>query len=87
MTASKNVVLSSIDNKKLELKNKLMKIDAEILDLDGKNREIVKAENTLENFAVKNEEQITNWNNEIISYKKKQEKLLEFTKAKNKILN
>jgi len=75
--------LQNIDNKKLELKNKLMKIDAEILDLDRKNSEIVKAENTLENFAVKNEEQIANWNNEIISYKKKQEKLIEFTEAGN----
>ena len=75
--------LQNIDNKKLELKNKLMKIDGEILDLDRKNSEIVKAENTLENFAVKNEEQIVNWNNEIISYKKKQEKLIEFTEAEN----
>ena len=75
--------LQNIDNKKLELKNKLMKIDVEILELDRKNSEIVKAENTLENFAVKNEEQIVNWNNEIISYKKKQEKLIEFTEAEN----
>ena len=75
--------LQNIDNKKLELKNKLMKIDVEILELDRKNNEIVKAENTLENFAVKNEEQIANWNNEIISYKKKQEKLIEFTEAEN----
>ena len=75
--------LQNIDNKKLELKNKLMKIDGEILDLDRKNSEIVKAANTLENFAVKNEEQIVNWNNEIISYKKKQEKLIEFTEAEN----
>ena len=75
--------LQNIDNKKLELKNKLMKIDVEIIELDRKNSEIVKAENTLENFAVKNEEQIVNWNNEIISYKKKQEKLIEFTEAEN----
>ena len=60
-----------------------MKIDVEILELDRKNSEIVKAENTLENFAVKNEEQIVNWNNEIISYKKKQEKLIECTEAEN----
>ena len=75
--------LQNIDNKKLELKNKLMKIDVEILELDRKNSEIVKAENTLENFAVKNEEQIANWNNEIISYKKKERKLIEFTEAEN----
>ena len=60
-----------------------MKISTEILDLERKNNEIVKAENTLENFAVKNEEQIANWNNDLISYKKKQEELVEFSEAEN----
>jgi len=75
--------LLQVNNKKIEVKSKLTKINFEILDLERKNNEIVKAENTLENFAIKNKEQIEDLNNDIISYVKKQEKLLEFTEAEN----
>jgi len=75
--------LLQVNNKKIEVKSKLTKINTEILDLERENNEIVKAENTLENFAIKNKEQIEDLNNDIISYSKKQEKLVEFTEEEN----
>lgn len=75
--------LHNINDKIKELDREIKKANEDIRDLDKKHKKIIIAENTLENFAVKNEEQIKILNNEINSYDEKLEKLKEFTNTKN----
>ena len=77
------VELEKIDGEKSKLKIELKKVDDDVFNLGKKNNEITKAENTLDNFSIKDEEQLANCNNDVKLYQNKREKLTEYTKTEN----
>ena len=78
-----NAELKTLENKKLKLDDQIAKLETNISKLEGDKDEIIVAENTLKNFSINSEVQLTECQNDIQSYKNQKDRLEEFTDSHN----
>jgi len=72
-----------LENKKLKLDDQIAKLETNISKLEGDKDDIIVAENTLKNFSINSEAQLTECQNDIQSYKNQKDRLEEFTDSHN----
>ena len=78
-----NAELKTLENKKLKLDDQIAKLETSISKLEDDKNDIVVAKNTLENFSINSEAQLTECKNDIQSCKKQTDRLEEFTDSHN----
>ena len=78
-----NTELKTLENKKLKLGDQIAKLETNISKLEGDKDDIIVAENTLKNFSINSEAQLTECQNDIQSYKNQKDRLEEFTDSHN----
>ena len=78
-----NAELKTLENKKLKLDDQIAKLETSISKLEDDKDDIIVAENTLENFSINSEAQLTECQNDIQSYKNQKDRLEEFTDSHN----
>ena len=80
-----NAELKTLENKKLKLDDQIAKLETSISKLEDDKNDIIVAENTLENFSISSETQLTECKNDIQSYTNKKDRLEEFTDSHNMV--
>jgi len=78
-----NAELKTFESKKLKLDAQIAKLETSISKLEDDKNDIVVAKNTLENFSINSEAQLTECKNDIQSCKKQTDRLEEFTDSHN----
>jgi len=80
-----NAELKTLENKKLKLDDQIAKLETSISKLEDDKNDIIVAENTLENFSISSEAQLTECKNDIQSYTNQKDRLEEFTDSHNMV--
>ena len=80
-----NAELKILENKKLKLDEQIAKLETSISKLEDDKDDIIVAKNTLENFSINSEAQLTECKNDIQSYKNQKDRLEEFTDSHNMV--
>jgi len=80
-----NAELKILENKKLKLDDQIVKLETSISKLEDDKDDIIVAKNTLENFSINSEAQLTECKNDIQSYKNQKDRLEEFTDSHNMV--
>jgi len=80
-----NAELKILENKKLKLDDQIAKLETSISKLEDDKDDIIVAKNTLENFSINSETQLTECKNDIQSYKNQKDRLEEFTDSHNMV--
>ena len=80
-----NAELKTLENKKLKLDDQIAKLETSISKLEDDKDDIIVAKNTLENFSINSEAQLTECKNDIQSYKNQKDRLEEFTDSHNMV--
>jgi len=80
-----NAELKILENKKLKLDDQIAKLETSISKLEDDKDDIIVAKNTLENFSINSEAQLTECKNDIQSYKNQKDRLEEFTDSHNMV--
>ena len=78
-----NAELKTLESTELELCDQIAKLETSISKLEYYKDNISKAETTLENFSINSEAQLTEYKNNIQSYKNQKDRLEEFTDSHN----
>ena len=78
-----NAELKTLESTELELCDQIAKLETSISKLEYYKDNISKAETTLENFSINSEAQLTEYKNDIQSYKNQKDRLEEFTDSHN----
>jgi exonuclease SbcC len=78
-----NAELKTLESTELELRDQIAKLETSISKLEYNKDNISKAETTLENFSINSEAQLTEYKNDIQSYKNQKDRLEEFTDSHN----
>ena len=80
-----NAELKTLENKKLKLDDQIAKLETSISKLEDDKNDIIVAKNTLENFSISSEAQLTECKNDIQSYTNQKDRLEEFTDSHNMV--